>query len=63
MQRLTLQSGGRYLVDGPQDLARLLIERVGAPVRIDQVKLLDQPVVLSQEECVQGNHPQMLIGS
>ena len=53
----------RYLVNGSHDLAGLLIENFRAPVRIKHVQFFDQPVVLSQKERVQGDHPQMLIGS
>lgn len=45
-----------YLMDGSHDLAGLLVQDVRAPVRVEQVQLPDQPVVLSQEERVQRNH-------
>lgn len=54
---------GEDLMDGSHDLASFLVEGVGAPVRIEQVQLSDQPVVLPQEERVQRNHSQMLVGS
>jgi len=50
-------------VNGSHDLAGLLIKNVRAPVRVEQVQLFDQPVVLSQKESVQCDHSQMLIGS
>lgn len=50
-------------MNGSHDLAGLLIEGVGAPARVEQVQLFDQPVVLSQEERVQRDHSQMLIRS
>lgn len=53
----------RYLLDGPQDLAGLLVQDVRTPVRVEQAQLCNKPVVLSQEERVQRNHSQMFIGS
>lgn len=50
-------------MDGSHDLARFLIQDVGTPVRVEKVQLFNQPVVLSQEECVQRNHSQMFISS
>lgn len=50
-------------MNGAHDLAGLLVQGVGAPVRVEQVQLLDQPVVLPQEERVQRDHAQMLVGS
>lgn len=50
-------------MDGTQDLAGFLVQRVGAPVRVEPPQLFDQPVVLSQEERVQCDHPQVLVGS
>lgn len=52
-----------YLMDGSHDLAGLLVQDARTPVRVEQVQLCDQPVVLSQEERVQRNHSQMFIGS
>ena len=45
-----------YLMDGSDDLAGLLVQDVRTPVRVEQVQLFHQPVVLSQEERVQRNH-------
>lgn len=53
----------RYLVDGAHDLPGLLVQGVGTPVRVEQVQLLNQPVVLSQEERVQRDHSQMFVSS
>lgn len=50
-------------MNGSYDLAGLLVEGVRAPVKIEQVQLFDQAVVLSQEERVQCNQSQMFIGS
>lgn len=50
-------------MDGSHDLAGLLVECVRAPVRVEEVQLSDQPVVLSQKECVQSDHTQVLIRS
>lgn len=50
-------------MDGSEDLAGFLIEGVGAPVGVEQVQLLDQPVVLPQEERVQRDQSQMFVGS
>lgn len=50
-------------MDGSHDLAGLLIKGVRAPVRVEQVQLFDQPVVLSQKQRVQRDHSQMLIRS
>lgn len=52
-----------YLMDGSHDLAGLLEQDVRTPVRVEQVQLFNQPVVLSQEERVQRNHSQMFISS
>lgn len=51
-----------YLMNGSYDLAGLLIKGVRAPVRVEQMQLFDQSVVLSQKEGVQCDHSQMLIG-
>lgn len=50
-------------MDGAQDLPGFLVQHVGAPVGIELLQLSDQPVVLSQEECVQRDHPQVLVSS
>ncbi len=50
-------------MNGSHDLAGLLVKGVRAPMGVEQVQLFDQPVVLSQEERVQRDHSQMLIGS
>lgn len=50
-------------MDGSYDLAGLLIKGVRAPVRVEQVQLFNQPVVLSQKQRVQRDHSQMLISS
>lgn len=50
-------------MNGAHDLTGLLVQGVGAPVRVEQVQLLDQPVVFPQEERVQRDHAQMLVGS
>lgn len=50
-------------MDGAQDLASFLVQRVRAPVGVELLQLSDQPVVLSQEEGVQRDHPEVLIGS
>lgn len=59
-----LEPGQRsHLVDGAQDLAGLLVQGVRAPVGVEPLQLSDQPVVLAQEERVQCDHPQVLVGS
>ena len=50
-------------MNGSYDLAGLLIEGVGAPVRVEQVQLFDQTVVLSQKERVKCDQSQMFVGS
>lgn len=56
-------TGCRHLVDGAYDLASFLIEGVGAPVGVELVQLLNQPVVLPQKERVQRDQPQMFVDS
>lgn len=59
-----LERGQRsHLVDGAQDLAGFLVQGVRAPVGVELLQLSDQPVVLTQEECVQRDHPQVFVCS
>lgn len=63
MQIIVIITTAHYLLDGPHDLAGLLIKGVGAPVGVEAMQLLNQSVVLPQKHSVQCDHTQVLIGS